>query len=223
MELIDFGMAVELERPSIVGIHEKDTKARAADAVDTGPRKVSSNKSDNAPQRGVPLDIALQRRQQARIQATRTMRHLGTTAYAAREMLLGQKVGTPADMWSLGVIMYVLLSGTHPFDPENIASDSEIEQAILSHDFDFSGDCWAEVSPSAIELIQLLLHEEPSLRPTAEEALNHPWLTDGPAAERLSNEPLIEVADRLRKYHNGRRWLRASILAVLFGMSEGKR
>jgi serine/threonine protein kinase len=61
----------------------------------------------------------------------------GTLAYLAPECMIDEEeripCGTSADMWSLGLVMYIILSGTHPFDLENNASDEEIVHRIL-HD-----------------------------------------------------------------------------------------
>ncbi len=155
------------------------------------------------------------------IQQRLTELHLGTTAYAPNEVLARDKdrLGSPIDMWALGILTYILLSGVHPFDPENEATDTEIERRIKANEYNFDDPIWESVSPSAIELIRLLLSHNTTERPTIDEALSHPWLADDPG--RLNNEPLPElVADNLRKYQRGRRRLRASILAVLLGLQN---
>lgn len=76
-----------------------------------------------------------------------------------------------ADMWSIGVILYVLISGTHPFSTES----SPLYDKIQAADYSLEGEVWTGVSIEAKELIRQLLVIEPSGRITAADALNHPW------------------------------------------------
>ncbi|CAN0471146.1 unnamed protein product, partial [Hapterophycus canaliculatus] len=62
---------------------------------------------------------------------------------SAPEVLRGQPVSTAADMWSLGVVLYILLSGFHPFDMEGGAIDLEVRKKILARDLTFDSAQWA--------------------------------------------------------------------------------
>lgn len=72
----------------------------------------------------------------------------GTMAYMAPEMLNGQEYGTPVDMWALGVVLYSLLSGSHPFDPFGVLSEKVVEERIhaftpeLFDECDVTGEDW---------------------------------------------------------------------------------
>lgn len=169
----------------------------------------------------VPIDLLIRKRDKKRQRRMTNAHRLGTTAYAPPEVLQSNPVGEGVDMWALGVITYILLSGTHPFDLANDASDEAIEHNIISNSLCFDDPVWESVSPSAIELIRLLLAPDPHDRPSAEEALEHPWLA-ADAYERLGSEPLTEVAENLTRYQRGRRYLRASVLAVLLGIADVK-
>ncbi|KAL7720698.1 non-specific serine/threonine protein kinase [Entamoeba marina] len=97
----------------------------------------------------------------------------GTPVYVAPEVLNAKGYGMEVDMWSIGVITYVLLCGYPPFFGDTLG---EILGAVLAADYDFHEEYWSEVSNEAIQFITNLLVIEPSLRLTAEEALEDPWL-----------------------------------------------
>jgi len=77
-------------------------------------------------------------------------------------------------MWGVGIITYVLLAGYPPFYADE---DTAMFERIMSCDYDFDDECWDDVSDLAKEFIQKLLLKEPSTRLTADEAMQHPWLT----------------------------------------------
>ncbi|RLN50125.1 hypothetical protein BBJ28_00003901 [Nothophytophthora sp. Chile5] len=122
------------------------------------------------------------------------------------------KFGPKADMFALGIVLYILLCGAHPFDTYNNLSDEEIRQRILKGKFRTQSRAWQAISPSARDLIQKLLETDPDKRFSSEEALQHPWLHD---MATLSREPMEDSAELLEKFQRGRRRLRASILGVL--------
>ncbi|CAM9777421.1 unnamed protein product [Chrysoparadoxa australica] len=100
----------------------------------------------------------------------------GTPQYFAPEVLkrrntvMGMgRYGKEADMWSLGVILYILLSGTHPFHESSLYE--QIRQALFS----FAGPEWSAVSEAAKDLVTKLLMANPRDRLTASQALQHPF------------------------------------------------
>ncbi|KAK6731785.1 hypothetical protein RB195_007940 [Necator americanus] len=96
---------------------------------------------------------------------------VGTPAYLPPEVLLRQGYNKSLDMWSVGVIIYVTLSGTFPFN-----EGEEIADQIQNAAFMFPAEPWGEVSPAAIDLIQRLLRVKIEERLTIEECLAHEWL-----------------------------------------------
>lgn len=96
---------------------------------------------------------------------------LGTAYYIAPEVI-NKNYSEKCDLWSVGVILYVLLSGTPPF-PGN--TDKEILKRVTKGAFDFNGSEWNAISDEAKDLINQLLTYEPSKRISAKEALEHKW------------------------------------------------
>ena len=97
---------------------------------------------------------------------------VGTPHYISPEVLQGT-YNQKCDIWSAGVILYAMLSGTFPFDGNN---DKEIYKSILRKKYDFKKDIWDNISDEAKDLISNMLCDE-SKRYTAEMVLNHPWLS----------------------------------------------
>lgn len=94
----------------------------------------------------------------------------GTSYYVSPEILRGCYT-KKCDIWSAGVILYILLSGTPPFNGEN---DSEIYNKIKKMKFDFPDSKWYNISPEAKDLIRQMLSIE-AFRPNVKQVLNHPW------------------------------------------------
>ncbi|WFD31843.1 hypothetical protein MSPP1_002883 [Malassezia sp. CBS 17886] len=95
--------------------------------------------------------------------------HCGTTAYAAPEMLAGVPYhGTEIDVWSLGVILFVLLCGYLPFDDDH---EPTMQWKIIHTDPVLP----ASLSADAQDLLARLLHKSGALRPTMRDLLSHPW------------------------------------------------
>ncbi|KAI9030324.1 kinase-like domain-containing protein [Hyaloraphidium curvatum] len=100
---------------------------------------------------------------------------LGSLAYAAPELLRGRPYDAKVDLWSTGVITFVLLSGTFPFSHPK---ESGMFDAITNGRFSMVGENWVGVSEEAKDFVRRLLVQDPTKRPTAEEALRHPWLLE---------------------------------------------
>ena len=102
----------------------------------------------------------------------RILERLSSPYYMAPEVISGNS-NEKCDMWSLGVILYVMLSGMLPFNGNN---DREILMSIMTSDPPFEGKIWRQVSPDAKELITSMLTREISARPSAEQVLENSWL-----------------------------------------------
>lgn len=101
----------------------------------------------------------------------------GTVSYVAPEVLANKGYNVSADLWSIGVIMYLVLSGKLPFDSEE---SSEIKELIADYDTKeidiFQDPVWKTLDDGLVDLIGILLNSEPMKRKTAQELRTHPWL-----------------------------------------------
>ncbi|KAI3730323.1 hypothetical protein L1987_61492 [Smallanthus sonchifolius] len=112
---------------------------------------------------------------------------VGSPYYVAPEVLL-KRYGKEIDVWSAGVILYILLSGVPPFWGESMMVVSETEngmfKAILEGNLDLKSPPWPTISAGAKDLISKMLTKNPKKRITADKTLEHPWLKeDGEASE----------------------------------------
>ncbi len=98
---------------------------------------------------------------------------VGTPLYVAPEVLLRKPYGCAADMWSLGVIVHILLTGFPPFDDDNIvALINKVKTGVLR----YNEKEWEDVSSMAKDFVVGLLKRNPRERMTAAQAMLHPWL-----------------------------------------------
>nr|CAC83000.1 calcium-dependent protein kinase 2 [Nicotiana benthamiana] len=106
---------------------------------------------------------------------------VGSPYYVAPEVLK-KRYGPEADVWSAGVIVYILLSGVPPLWAEN---EQGIFEEVLHGDLDFSSDPWPSISEDAKDLVRRMLVRDPKKRLTAHEVLCHRWVqVDGVAPDK---------------------------------------
>ena len=95
----------------------------------------------------------------------------GSPAYMAPEVHNMENYDEKVDMWSIGVILFLLLSGSLPFLPPRLVEKAERQ------DYEFSGKLWSGVSDAAKDLVVRLLVADPKKRYGVEQVLSHPWIT----------------------------------------------
>lgn len=139
---------------------------------------------------------------------------VGSAYYVAPEVLR-RNYGAEADIWSAGVILYILLSGVPPFWGEN---EQGIFDAILRGHIDFSSDPWPSISSSAKDLVKKMLRADPKERLSAVEVLHHPWMrVDGDA----SDKPLdIAVLTRMKQFRAMNKLKKVALKVIAENLSE---
>lgn len=119
----------------------------------------------------------------------------GMPEYVAPEVANNEGVSYGADMWSLGIITYILLSGYSPFRGIN---DRETLTRIKEGRWEFD-DRWSHISEDARDFIRNLLIYQVEGRMDVKTALRHPWLT---YADRIPSEPYKIPSENLKNYYS---------------------
>jgi calcium-dependent protein kinase len=146
----------------------------------------------------------------------------GTPWFMAPEVL-ASKVGPEADVWAAGVMAFQLLSGRFPFDDRSSPAApalAKVWKAILTDKLVMKGSSWEGVSEEAKEFVKWLLAREPGDRPTAAEALAHPWLR-GKSSERSTGRPLsLAVVQRVQRYASSSLFKRTVLQCIAQALLE---
>ncbi|KAA8542373.1 hypothetical protein F0562_023491 [Nyssa sinensis] len=119
---------------------------------------------------------------------------VGSPYYMAPEVLK-RNYGPEVDVWSAGVILYILLCGVPPFWAE---TEQGVALAILRGVIDFKREPWPQISKSAKSLVRQMLESDPRKRLTAQQVLEHPWIQN---AKKAPNVPLGDIVrTRLKQF-----------------------
>ncbi|XP_062014964.1 calcium-dependent protein kinase 34 [Rosa rugosa] len=139
---------------------------------------------------------------------------VGSAYYIAPEVLK-RRYGPEVDIWSVGVMLYILLSGVPPFWAE---SEHGIFNAILRGHLDFSSDPWPAISAQAKDLVRKMLNSDPKQRLTAFQVLSHPWIKeDGEAPDvPLDNA----VLSRLKQFKAMNQFKKVALRVIAGCLSE---
>nr|AFR11232.1 calcium dependent protein kinase 3 [Chenopodium album] len=119
---------------------------------------------------------------------------VGSPYYMAPEVLK-RNYGPEVDIWSAGVILYILLCGVPPFWAE---TEQGVAQAIIRSVLDFKRDPWPRVSDNAKDLVKKMLDPDPARRLTAQQVLDHPWLQNIKKAPNVSLGETVKA--RLKQF-----------------------
>ncbi|KAF3791959.1 Calcium-dependent protein kinase 17 [Nymphaea thermarum] len=139
---------------------------------------------------------------------------VGSAYYIAPEVLR-RRYGPEVDIWSIGVMLYILLSGVPPFWAE---SEHGIFNAILRGHIDFTSDPWPSISAGAKDLVRKMLNADPKQRLTAFQVLNHPWIKDDGEAPDI---PLDNaVFNRLKQFRAMNKFKKVALRVIAGCLSE---
>ncbi|VAI23879.1 unnamed protein product [Triticum turgidum subsp. durum] len=142
-----------------------------------------ANKKESSPLKAIDFGLSVFFRPGERFSEI-----VGSPYYMAPEVLK-RNYGPEIDVWSAGVILYILLCGVPPFWAE---TEQGVAQAIIRSVVDFKRDPWPRVSEPAKDLVRRMLDPNPITRLTAAQVLEHPWLHDS------KKNPDIQLGDTVR-------------------------
>merc|ERR1712176_854564 len=139
----------------------------------------------------------------------------GTPYYVATQVLAGN-YDHLSDLWSCGVIMYVILCGYPPFFGE---TDAEVLSKVRLGNFSFNASDWKHVSEDAKDLIRMLLKMNPRDRYSAEQALNHDWIKNkAPKSQGVSLQS--GFVDNLRSFRSQNKLKKAALHIIAGQLNE---
>ena len=138
----------------------------------------------------------------------------GTAYYVAPEILTGS-YRLECDCWSLGIILYMMLAGSPPFTGKN---NQEVLMKVYNASYSFRSKAFAKVSEMAKDLISRLLVKDPSIRLTAREAFNHPWIQ---VLAPLPNFPLsMQIFEDIKHFIGFQKFKRATLMFIASRLTE---
>jgi calcium-dependent protein kinase len=138
---------------------------------------------------------------------------VGSAYYVAPEVL-ARDYGPKADIWSLGVCLYILLSGRPPFWGD---TEEEIFAMVKHAEVDYASDPWPGLSRAAREVVRAMLNRDEARRPSAAQLLQHAWLCQAAPDSDLG----AGVIQRMKAFAAMTRVKRAAVLVATQGLSEG--
>lgn len=121
----------------------------------------------------------------------------GTIPYAAPEIILRKPYSHSVDIWSLGVTMFFLLTGFHPFDSHD---QQELLKKIVRQEPDWDAEEWKGISKEAIDLVKKLLTKDKEKRIEIEQVLEHEWITAGNEELRLMRQQSDSYLEKFNSF-----------------------
>ena len=149
-----------------------------------------------------------------------SIKPVGTPAYWPPELHNGKerRPTSAGDMWALGVVLYILLTGAHPFDD---SFDHVLRRNVLRRGVDWTG--WP-ASAQARSVVESLLRTEPDERLTIEQLLQHPWLREAAPATDTPIDPDMRAREtEIERFRRNSARLRAAVFAVMVAQLAADR
>ncbi|XP_074316978.1 calcium-dependent protein kinase 30-like [Silene latifolia] len=162
-----------------------------------------ANKKENAPLKAIDFGLSVFFRPGEKFTEI-----VGSPYYMAPEVLK-RYYGPEVDIWSAGVILYILLCGVPPFYAE---TERGVALAILRGRVDFKRKPWPQISDNAKNLVKQMLEPDPMKRLTAQQVLEHPWIQN---AKQTSNVPLGDIVrSRLKQFAGMNRFKKKALRVI---------
>ncbi|KAI1239905.1 hypothetical protein IHE44_0011343 [Lamprotornis superbus] len=127
----------------------------------------------------------------------------GTPEFVAPEIVNYEPLGLEADMWSIGVITYILLSGASPFLGE---TKQETLANVSAVNYEFEEEFFSNTSALAKDFIRRLLVKDPKKRMTIQDSLLHPWIKPKDTQQALSRKASAVNMEKFKKFAARRKW-----------------
>ena len=146
---------------------------------------------------------------------------LGSPFYMAPELCKEVEYDHTVDVWSVGIIAFVLLTGTPPFyDKSDNPNKAGIYNSIIEDDFD--SDLLVDATPAALSFIEAALKKEPNKRPTIAELIEMPWIKEFKQASNLDSQLELDLSQNIESFAKASKFQSGicSILANLMTKTE---
>lgn len=147
---------------------------------------------------------------------TKMQASCGTLSYVAPEVLQ-KNYTSQCDLWSLGIVSFILLVGYMPFS----GSDEKQMRNIKAGNYSWKQEKWNKVSPHGVDFIKSLLEVNPQKRLSAQKALEHVWIKDREAQPNVAVEK--DVIDALRQFGSASKFRRCCMEMMAWSLSNEER
>uniref|UniRef100_A0A2K6M5A7 Death-associated protein kinase 1 n=1 Tax=Rhinopithecus bieti TaxID=61621 RepID=A0A2K6M5A7_RHIBE len=127
----------------------------------------------------------------------------GTPEFVAPEIVNYEPLGLEADMWSIGVITYILLSGASPFLGD---TKQETLANVSAVNYEFEDEYFSNTSALAKDFIRRLLVKDPKKRMTIQDSLQHPWIKPKDTQQALSRKASAVNMEKFKKFAARKKW-----------------
>lgn len=121
----------------------------------------------------------------------------GTIPYAAPEIILRKPYGHSVDIWSLGVTLFFLTTGFHPFDSDD---QQDLLKKIVREEPDYAHERWKDFAPEVQDLVKRLLTKDRDDRIVIQKVLEHPWITQGDSAIFKARRKSKDFLDQFKQF-----------------------
>ena len=135
----------------------------------------------------------------------------GTPYYIAPEVL-NEVYDEKCDIWSAGVILYILLCGYPPFNGE---TDKEIMDAVKKGEFDFPEEEWDVITEEGKDLIKKMLTYDPKKRFSANQVLQHPWFNTFKGKNKANKKIAQSALDNMKRFKRNKQFEQATISFII--------